>query len=732
MDPNVVSMSSDRNIRHSNDALFLDKKDIKNINPGVLDFFDKSPEDMLQNFIPDYLCDARYIEAIDRKTNKQKRIGEKSSFGEVYPVKNNDNIIVKITNICSQRCNFTRNQCAHTRQNDDILYRVPHDCKELLSIPNYFSEGLIGIILSNDIMKKYTPSLSKTYAHQYDRSNTLSYTVMEKLHETWFMPSIKDIGYFLFQIFHTLDVLQELYMFTHYDLHLNNIMTRKNTKSYLSIYPVGDGNYIYFKDDKDYVIIDYGFSRIETEDIILKPSVMFMINGLEDHRNRNRFESVDRYEFNPYYDAYCLLYNFYTELLKSSDLSPVFGKFVGHVCSEFFGGGFYDNGAILAEFDKRSIVKDYFRPIPELLSRRSESGEINPVLTPKALKHIVAKFITDNLQNGQNVLRMNDFKYYMKRYGVCVTGGIMNTSIIKEDEIRFFNSVEARFKLETFYPMNMIKENGNEPEIYDINTIIKDDVFYHVCLFDQEKAINRGYKASFICCNIDIRNYMRKATIKSGIAINGSFFRIRDNYMPIGYSKTGKLLSEDEIVKEYKDDYQCIVIRHDGRLDIASTGQKYSQHDQIITPGPQILKDGKMVEKYTNNVQDKYYCRNPGENDNREDSMFKDGKYNCERITPSELKNLKPENPRAAFFTRKDGIIGFVYVEGRGAEGKGVSAKDLANICLSNDAINAISVDSGMSSQMVWRKRGEDVIYSTNDKHEYSYPVGNIISFVLE
>jgi exopolysaccharide biosynthesis protein len=53
----------------------------------------------------------------------------------------------------------------------------------------------------------------------------------------------------------------------------------------------------------------------------------------------------------------------------------------------------------------------------------------------------------------------------------------------------------------------------------------------------------------------------------------------------------------------------------------------------------------------------------------------------------------------------------------------------LAQLCVHLGAASAINLDGGRSSQLMWKKPGEEVIYQPNPSTAQAYPIGTIISY---
>ena len=61
-----------------------------------------------------------------------------------------------------------------------------------------------------------------------------------------------------------------------------------------------------------------------------------------------------------------------------------------------------------------------------------------------------------------------------------------------------------------------------------------------------------------------------------------------------------------------------------------------------------------------------------------------------------------------------------------------MNLKQLAHYMWFLGSAYAINLDGGRSSQMMWKKPGESVINQAGTVSNQAYPIGSIISYVLE
>lgn len=88
-------------------------------------------------------------------------------------------------------------------------------------------------------------------------------------------------------------------------------------------------------------------------------------------------------------------------------------------------------------------------------------------------------------------------------------------------------------------------------------------------------------------------------------------------------------------------------------------------------------------------------------------------------IRPGYPSHASDPNPRTCVFTDSNGNFFVMHVEGRKTScgGVGVDLFDLAKICKSMGAVNAINLDGGSSSKLIWKEKNNPFDYIGLDSY---------------
>ncbi len=223
-----------------------------------------------------------------------------------------------------------------------------------------------------------------------------------------------------------------------------------------------------------------------------------------------------------------------------------------------------------------------------------------------------------------------------------------------------------------------------------------------------------AYQFKYDCCKLDTPNYLIQNK-KVGFAVNGSFFSVKKDYLPIGpYKDSYNCINHYPIPDEYKKDYRYILLK-DNQF-IISENMDYHQY---CVSGPLLIDHNKIIYKPKNqyNCMDMKHAKElMVEQD--EENITVIGKYDCQgklvpalntyrrcdRIDPGELTHGNNPNPRSALCILPHGYV-FVSFEGRGILGDGVDLLLLSQFILKfyPTTISAINLDGGRSSVIAWR-----------------------------
>ena len=681
------------------------------------------------------------------------RIGTPSAVGAVYRFPANPDYVLKVSKICSlpvpvYPVNYLVRLCQLAREGD-IIFRIPNTFtgKKTILAPDYIVEPLIGLLLRQYI--KYTPSFMYVEDFQYDPINVEKpvYIKQETLVDiSHRIQTQEDFKIFAFQIIQGLHVAQETCRYVHYDLHDGNIMARQ-TPGTTCVYDIGNGNYFYTRVNFNAVIIDYGQNRMETDNSILSPRL-----------------STERAIYNPYYDIFTFLYRNY---MKANGL--LISRFAWANQAEI-DVVFLD---LFSKFFNVNLTQDSLDELLIHILGQNPPG-------PNTWRPIISRLATEyNITaSGQTFRRTSKSSEMMVHIASSITTTpnayiyMDNRLFYPTDDTNFYPLPEDNKRMENTYYNYTIKErdsigvtpiigvpiieitsnvdvNGiavsatqfgvreevapyNDPSdiSYDRYGIIINGQAVHAAVINTRLGKEKGYKFHFDCCRIDIKDYFQTQRITSGIAINGGFFNISTNFLPVGKYNSQNFFNEQQIPQQYRDYYGIVGIDQEGDLQII---RQYRSNNfiQFMTVGPMLVENGvSLITDATMNLPI-FQCR----------KLPPPIGYNsCSTIQPGEFSHGANRNPRTALGIKANGDIIFCHVEGRNNRGVGMDLFQLAQQMVYFDAIIAINLDGGRSSQMMWKKQGESLINQAGPSYDdtghagvsSTYPVGNILSYISE
>jgi hypothetical protein len=766
--------------------------DLKNLLQKSVKIYVQNPDEFLSKLVPEQFNNKSIIGNIKTALKTATRIGAKSAVGEVYkyfPKGNNEGevIIIKSAKYCPKNTKMVPvvEQLCEIAEEGDIIYQIPNTYtgKTLVYAPNYLVENLIGMLLSSQT-EKYTSSFMKIYGFQYDYkdSEKVTYTASEPLvNVNEYIRSDADFLHFTFQIVHALNVAQKIGNYVHYDLHQDNVMARK-IEPQITVTPLSNGEFLYSYFDFQPVIIDYGFNRYETKDSIL-------VSRAKIISKNNAQDILDNYFYNPYYDLFTFLFTadvkkknktktFDNWNIKDENLtSDIFDIFVNIPSSEDDPDSFFKEWLEYVKPEKFS----WWRPYPERLATQYDNYKWHSVCKPEEfLLRIVQKIKKMSPPfpgTPKNDHEKDIVLEFIKKNKFWVSTHLVELRGVKTDvQSKLTKTTSPYYQYRTIdestktYSSNIVCNDKNIVEINSLNKLpgsIRSNItgyhrqlskklqqedsfsyslpqpWIHLALIDQVAGRDCGYNFRFDCCRVDIRNYFQTETINSGIAINASFFNITTNFAPVGYFKTDNYESKTEIPKNYKKYFGIVGLDKEGMLRVDKP--KYAdEYQRVVTSGPilvwdfekQITEDMLSTELNSDN-NFLWQCRksattDPGGGNATTLRVFKDGLNNCDQIQPGEISHASNPNPRSAIFVTREGKVGMLYVEGRDQKGPGLDLSQLADLCKYYGARFAINLDGGRSSQMLWKKQGQEIIYQTNSYNTNSYPVGSIISYIKQ
>lgn len=629
---------------------------------------------------------------------------------------------------------------------------IPSGNKYRYILPNLLSEAVIGMIFSVSNISVHLGGilgtfilLDKNKPSVYNIMNTYMPIEKNKILNPVFSKSV-DYLYLLFQVSTTLLNAQEKFRFTHYDLHLGNILIDKwpGDKNNI-IYRIPGKTISIFKNKCSFIakITDYGLSRIETEQTLVTPSI-------------SNYPDVTFGEFNPSYDIISFIgstlfdfrtrYLFFPLLVQDLNFYYIILEFVLWMFNE-------------KEIKIKNQSVEEFTRVSTLIGKKyyklNNKGEIyfRPVPFDK------------NFVKYTNIKSMSDIVTYLSNILLKFNYAILNNestiNYTKWDDVVPFILSPARMNLDDGLLMqNYHAVFSSPPNDYNF-TIDKKQIA--MCPFQEHymsailiRKNLQGYRFSTQGYMIDPINYMRMNKV-FGFAINGSYFNIGKDYLPIGpYKNTTGYYENYPIPEKYRDVYGFLCFRDNEAL-ITRNINEAQKYQYFLSTGPFLIEKEKIVFK---EYEERFACINieelfPPINvlhfTDKTATISGYFKYStegnlctrnyvphplilpqCNKISPGELSHADNPNPRSAACILKNGDMIFLTIEGRGERGVGIDLAALARTIKKTfpSVVTAINLDGGRSSNLVWRRpQDPSTVYISNPNHLYAYPVGNIITF---
>ena len=675
---------------------------------------------------------------------KPKNLIGEGAVGKVYLI--DKKFVVKEVVPCVADPNSKLYQyCSDILKIKDQIPSIPGGGgKTRYILPNLLSEILIGMIQGE--MISFTRTLGSILSES--KNQVKVYIVMEynqplvKDKEINLDMSTKDFLAFLFQISHGLYISQQKYKFTHYDLHIENILWKKWDKGEIRYSLPNFDLSLSVNTPVVYKISDFGLARLETDTTLITPAV-------------DKFPQKTYGEFSPSYDiisflgAICISnkYRIFFEPLFESDpdLHRFMFMFLLWVLNE---KEIQLESDLSATRDK--IGNKYYTSI----TTKENFFTFRPKTDGDFIKYSKAKSMVNIVNFLARIL-------IAKKYGNLSNQPSMTPKLEKIDtfdkvvlfqpevpkgkyiEVQIDDSISLR-------SYNILTKNT--PKSYNF-TLSDKQVEY--CPF-QENYITavfvkntKDYRFSFECCKLDVANYLVDHN-RPGFVINGGFFDIKGDYLPIGsykdkYFKTRK----HKIPKEYQDVFGHVLLVNN-KLSIS----RKVTDEKVLSTGPILIEGGEIV---FNPDENRFTCNDSNHAENlvvkeRANDITISGYYEysskdnvcqrqyvedeqtyprCDKIQPGELSHADNPNPRSALCILNDGTYVFLAVEGRGNRGIGMDLNTLSSVIKNSfpNVVSAINLDGGRSSTLAWRTSSNPkTIYISNPDRNYVYPVGNILT----
>jgi len=704
-------------------------------NKLTLDDFDKK-DDFTDNIISQMI---------------EENLISQGATGKIFLI--DDKLVIKQIKPCqSKKDSALQRYCVDMNKlyESDIVGIAGGNDKYRYILPNLLSEITIGLILG-DLDIAFANTITSMIVKEEE--DIAIYIAMDKLNpvviNNQLNININHIQFLcmLFQISQGLLSAQEEYKFTHYDLHIENLLYKEwdNDKDYIS-YPLPNQNMkmMIMKEYCPYIfkIADFALARIETTKTIISSTI-------DDYPVRTYSEFNPAYDFASFLGS-ILIATKYEKLFKKVYENLQTYQFIIQLTLWYYKENININNMNKNELDniKKYIADKYykkfkntyfFRPKQEedfipYLNTRSMTDVVNYI----AKKLITTKYVRPH-KNTSNVIIVKDLGYYQS-YDPIVIYNQLNTPVMINPYVQIYKTKMIIHSTPKHYNYTLEeKQIKSCPYQEQYITVVKVDKGYE----------NYG-EFFFDGCKLDVPNYLVKNN-RTGFLINGGFFSIKKDYLPIGpYKDKYNFIDIYEIPKKYQDSYAYIILK-DNKLSIS---RKLDLKHQLCSTGPLLIENSKIVLDLNKKYQctDKkhagdYFISETDNNitisgydeyidDNNQCVIKKVNKKQtlkrCDKIPPGELSHASNPNPRTIFCITDTGYL-FLVFDGRSLYGDGVDLLLASKIIMKKfpNVVTAINLDGGRSSVVAWRSvYNPDVVYNNSNFRNYYYPAGYVIGLL--
>ena len=713
--------------------------------------------------------------------NERNLIGQ-GGTGRVFQIQGGQ-FVVKEANVCYRKgklepyCNDVKKLI-----NGERMIVIPSGDNFRYILPNFLSEAVIGAIFNDINVSINLGQITATYILLDEQRNPSIYFLMPRYSSIFrnrqLNPVITPLGvlYLLFQASTALLAAQESFLFTHYDLHAENILIDTwPTQSRFLSYPVSNGNLIINRKLCPFIvkITDFGLSRLQLQDVLITPTV-------------TNYPDSTYGEFNSSYDIISLLgsilfdYRFsppFRFLLQNLGLYTALIRFALWLFNdqEIAYSNISQTASLIAEKYYQKEKGGYiFRP-------KSDEGNFVGFINTRSMREVVDYLANMLLANNMADLstefpNLSKMTYWSKDMIVMPTlANTTNFSKVKKFAPVIPNNSVPQYGQSTATRASMdIVPGYVHAESFHILLSALPNVFnftidkkqlqncpvqehYMTAVFVDPNVF--GYEFTSECCKLDPINFLRMGDFP-GFTINGGFFNIGGkDFLPIGNYKDRNLDFRNPkfpIPEMYKDVYGFICMTKN-KLYITRDLNFAANQDYMFSSGPYLIENGEIVFQP---FQERFTCTTKEEtvspiqvlaetDKTLTVSGYKSYNYSpnvcgyrivneqktfprCDNISPGELSHADNPNPRTAIVVLGNGNYVFLTVEGRGNRGVGTDLYILAVMIkyYLPTAVTAINLDGGRSTNLAWRTVTEpNTVYISNPDHAYQYPVGNILTF---
>lgn len=631
----------------------------------------------------------------------------RGGMGAVYTF---GSYVVKETQICQNiQSQVFQELCDIANKNDDIQYETVDTVldKKKYILPNHILELLCGIYLSHKL-SPFTDGFGFCMSGLYDKTRKATYILQERLTPIQTITpngfnglSLVDYLTLLYEIFMTLAISQDKYKFVHYDLHTGNIMFRDCGVVKKRIYDCIVTNEAQARLERDSiiiesryqpVIIDYGFARFETDDVVVSPVVELKENNIG-------YSYLDNHLYNPYYDLVTLLRSFmvyFRQIINNAAstqymiasatdlyniticiLSYTFGDMNHDLIDSMFLAPQNQNPRVLID----KLCKTQVRGIKDIASRiinMLARGTTNAVAGTNGIPPIPAVQlpIGSNIPNGYTIMpaapgySAQNISGQDRYYDVRNLDLFRDFKVISAPLNLRIGGITAGFawQYENYRISRTLLGLTNNRKIYNLTfpdgqPQYNDDLHISCAVMWNPSSHATPFRFSTECCRIDAKRFLQDERIREGITINGAFFQWKKNFGPFGFFKKDQLTIDDSDINfNYASDYYYILINENGNLSIAPTNvleaQPYNIFDEtkntsVFTSGPKLVGSGnslftnnKFLEVYSDNgvYYLKYLSRQGGQQSFRQ--TFND---NAPQFIAANIYEQAPPIPENVF-----------------------------------------------------------------------------------
>jgi len=219
-----------------------------------------------------------------------------------------------------------------------ILKFIKKNIQPLIGIYDILHEYLIAIHSTN-VLRKYCPNYCMTFGIFYNKNNiTMAMEYINGVHFSTIFKDVHSKSYttsygikflkLIIQLIGAIELGQDLFFFTHYDLHLENVMIQSNHSIKDLYYPFK--SFSIHIENPEYIcnIIDYGFSSITID------------NKIYGKNNINLFPELGMY---PFFITGIDLIKFFSSCyyqlhkkINKTSCNYVFYNFISFVLTKFY------------------------------------------------------------------------------------------------------------------------------------------------------------------------------------------------------------------------------------------------------------------------------------------------------------------------------------------------------------------------------------------------------------